>query len=90
MKGVKILPKKLGPFMKEARINAGMTLQDAGEIIGFCDRHHLWKVEQGLMQFPTKLVRRACSTYKISLKQAVLLLIEDASDSIKQFFLSGG
>lgn len=86
MKGLRIQHTKLGALLKKARIDAGITLADAAVVIGLSSESHVWKCENGKVTFPADRLRRACEVYKIKLKDAVEILIEDTNDSIRDFF----
>lgn len=86
MRGLRIQHTKLGAYLKQARLDAGLTLADAAMVIGLSSESHLWKCENGHVTFPAQSLRRACEVYEIKLADTVEVLIEDTADSIRNFF----
>lgn len=80
---MRISRKRLCKFMRDSRINAGLTLEFSAEVIGFSSKNHLWKCENEAVPFPPAKFKRAAELYGVTIADIVKVATDDFKETIE-------
>ena len=69
---------RLPEFIKQKRLNAVLTQQEAVELLGYKKAQFLSNLERGLRKPPLEILRRMCHVYRISREEMREHYIQEA------------
>lgn len=69
---------RLSEFIKQKRLNAVLTQQEAVSLLGYKKTQFLSNLERGLRKPPLEILKRMCEVYRISQEEMRIQYIQEA------------
>ena len=70
-------PRRVGPFLQQARVDAGFTQADVAKVLGYTSAQFVSDWERGVRSPPARALRRLVKLYKISVHDLYEVLHEE-------------
>lgn len=74
----------LAIFLKESRLNAGLSQKDVSKVLGYSSSQFISNWERGVSQPPITAVKKISQAYKVKPEAMLDALITDTVETVKK------